>query len=191
MNMRKIINETFLSLDGVIDPLGFMADFPDDAERDSYVLDVISGSDTLLMGRATYEDWAQIWPTFPEIPGRPKLRDFTARINGMQKLIASTTLKGPLAWNNSEIIKGDVIKAVANLKQQSGKDILMYGSGQLSYALLQAGLMDEFRFWVYPTTEGGGKRVFGDGNKAVLKLIRSKPLPNGVVIYTYQPAKSK
>jgi dihydrofolate reductase len=85
---------------------------------------------------------------------------------------------------------GDVVQAVATLKRQSGQHLLMYGCGPLAHTLLQHGLMDEFRFWVYPVVAGSGTRLFGEGSAARLKLVDSKPFSSGVVVYTYQPVSA-
>ncbi|MGQ0602502.1 MAG: dihydrofolate reductase family protein [Anaerolineales bacterium] len=188
--MRKIINETYVTLDGVIAPLDFTASFSGGEERERYVRDVLFEADALLLGRATYEAFDSVWPKLTAADDNPGSEGFNDRINSMPKFVASSTLKEPLAWNNATLLKGDVVQAVAKLKQQSGQNILMYGCGPLAHTLLQHGLMDEFRFWVYPVVAGGGTRMFGEGNQAMLKLVASRPFPSGVVVYSYRPVKA-
>jgi dihydrofolate reductase len=186
--MGKLINETYVTLDGVIAPLDFTAGFYGGEDRERYVRDTLFAADALLLGRTTYEGFASVWPTRTAADDASGSEGYIDRINHMPKYVASTTLHEPLPWQNSTLIAGDVVQAVAALKQQLGQSLLMYGCGPLAHTLLQHGLMDEFRFWVYPVVVGGGTRLFGEGNTARLKLIGSKPFGSGVVVYTYQPA---
>jgi dihydrofolate reductase len=188
--MRKLINETYVSLDGVIAPLDFTAGFYGGEDRERYVRDTLFSADALLLGRATYEVFAAVWPKKTAADDAPGSEGYIDRINSMPKYVASTTLHEPLAWKNSTLITGDIVQAVAALKRQPGQHLLMYGCGPLAYTLLQQGLMDEFHFWVYPVVAGSGTRLFGDGNAARLKLVDSKPFSSGVVVYTYQPVSA-
>lgn len=176
-----------MTLDGVIAPLDFTAGFYGGEDREHYVRDVLFEADALLLGRATYEVFATVWPKRTADDDSPGSEGYIDRINWMPKYVASTTLQAPLTWNNSTLITGDVVQAVAALKQQAGQNLLMYGCGPLAHTLLQHGLMDEFRFHVYPVVAGSGTRLFGDGNTARLRLVGSTPLSSGVVVYTYQP----
>src|SRR5258708_27240962 len=110
----------------------------------------------LLLGRRTYEDFYAVWPNRTDNP-------FTAVLNNSQKYVASTTLKEPLPWMNSTLLKGDVADAVARLKQQPGKDIVILGSGELIQALMPRGLIGEFVLLIHPLVLGSGRRIFPDG----------------------------
>jgi dihydrofolate reductase len=107
---------------------------------------------------AAYQTFAASWPSRTG-------DDFADRMNSLPKYVASSTLDEHLAWNNSQVIRGDVVAEVTKLKQQPGRDILLYGSGQLFNTLLDHHLIDEFRLWVFPLVLGSGKRLFHDGNQ--------------------------
>lgn len=117
--------------------------------------------------------------------------EFASRMNRLPKFVVSTTLD-EVEWSNSSLISGDVPKAVSKLKQQSGQDILIYGSGELMHTLMQHDLIDEYRFWVNPVVLGSGKRLFSDGSsKTALKLVDTTTFSTGVVILAYQPARKE
>ena len=116
--------------------------------------------------------------------------EYDAWTNGYPKHVASRTLEDPLEWNNSTLIEGDVAEGVSKLKQQAGKDILVFGSGELARTLMEHDLIDEYRLMVFPIVVGKGKRLFEDteGTKA-MKLADTKPVgPDCVLILTYRPA---
>jgi dihydrofolate reductase len=156
-------------------------------ERGSYARDILFASDALLLGRETYEVFATTWPARTAADDGPGEAGFIDRINRLPKFVASTTLKEPLTWN-ATLIKGDVAKEVARLKQQPGRDILMFGCGELARTLMQHGLIDEYRFWVYPVVVGDGTRLFDGGSKATLKLVDTKTFSAGFAILTCLPA---
>ena len=112
-------------------------------------------------------------------------------MNGHPKHIASTTLEGPLEWNNSALIEGDVAEGVSDLKRRDGKDILVFGSGALVNTLMGDDLVDEYRVMVFPVVVGSGKRLFGDGTVSTkaLRLVETKTFASGVVVLTYEPAR--
>jgi dihydrofolate reductase len=142
----------------------------------------------LLLGRRTYENLFAAWH------GRTDDNPFTARLDGMQKYVASTTLKEPLAWINSTLLKGDVAQAVADLKTKLGKDkdIVMMGSGELIQTLMQHNLVDRYVLLIHPLVLGSGRRLFTDsGAFAALHLVSAKATPNGVVVATYEPAEGE
>jgi dihydrofolate reductase len=180
--MRKIITSTFVSLDGFIDnphlwSLNFWSD-----EAGQYAHAQLFASDILLMGRVTYEGFAAAWP------GRAGADDFTDRINAMDKYVVTSTLD-KADWNNTTIIPGDdLIAEVRRLKEQPGGDILIYGCGQLTDALRENGLLDEYRLWMHPVTVGEGQRLFREGTKAKFTLTNTETFASGVTILTYQPA---
>ncbi|MGD0611529.1 MAG: dihydrofolate reductase family protein [Anaerolineales bacterium] len=141
----------------------------------------------LLLGRWTYEDLFAAWH------GRTDDNPFTARLDSMQKYVASTTLKEPLAWINSTLLKGDVAEAVAGLKAKLGKDvdIVIMGSGELIQTLMQHNLVDRYVLLIHPVVLGSGRRLFTDGGAfAKLQLISVNQTPKGVVVASYEPAES-
>jgi len=138
----------------------------------------------LLLGRRTYEIFAGYWP---------KQKDdnpFTTVLNNLQKYVASRTLDEPLPWVNSTLLKGDAAEAVARLKEQPGKDLLVMGSGQLIQSLMRHNLIDEFMLMIHPLVLGTGRRMFADeGHYAALRLVDSITTTTGVIIATYRPAE--
>jgi dihydrofolate reductase len=143
-----------------------------------YLSDLLFTPDALLVGRVTYESWAEIWPS-----REGKDAD---RINSMPKYVASRTLQEPLAWN-STLIKGDVAKEIGKLKQEPGNDLLQYGVGELTKTLLRHGLVDELRFLVFPFIFGEGQRAFENIDTYTLKLVDTKTFSSGTVALIYQP----
>jgi len=138
-------------------------------------------SEALLLGRVTYEGFAEAWPS--------REGEFADKFNTMPKYVVSSTLGEP-SWNNSTVIKDDVAGEVAKLREADGGDILVNGSGQLVKALMEHALVDEYRLMVFPLVLGGGKRLFADGvGKTQLRLAEATPVgPDGVVILMYRPA---
>lgn len=194
--MRKLIASTFVSLDGVMqapggpeeDPTGGFAfggwTFPfwDDAMgRDMRGFD---GKDReLLLGRRTYEIFEAYWPH------QPADNPIARNLNGARKHVASRTLRGKLDWNNSALLQGDVVEAVAALKSQPGQDLQIIGSGNLVQTLHAAALIDEYNVWTFPVVLGRGKRLFEEGAKpGALRLVACAASSKGVVMSTYLPA---
>jgi dihydrofolate reductase len=194
--MRKVIVFNHLTLDGVMQGPGR----PDEDRRDGFAhggwaqprsesvmksgagpgMASIGG---LLFGRRTYEDFYAVWPNQPEP------NPFTAVLNNSQKYVASTTLKEPLAWGNSTLLKGDAAEAVAKLKDRPGGDLLVLGSGALIQSLIRRNLVDTFVLMIHPLVLGSGRRLFPDsGAFASLRLVDTKTTETGVVIATYQQA---
>jgi len=138
-------------------------------------------SDALLLGRRTYETFAASWPERgSEVPNADWM-------NNTRKYVASTTLESP-EWNNSTVIEGDVAEAVARLKQEDGKDIMVNGSGALVRTLMRNHLLDELRLFVHPVVVGSGRRLFDDQSDPVeFALVDSHAYDNGVVSLTYKP----
>ncbi|HSB00279.1 MAG TPA: dihydrofolate reductase family protein [Anaerolineales bacterium] len=136
----------------------------------------------LLFGRRTYEDFYKVWPNRTDNP-------FTEMLNNTPKYVASTTLKEPLPWMNSSLLKGGVPRAVAELKAQSGKDIVVLGSGELIQTLMQYNLVDLYMLLIHPLVLGSGSRLFRDGSPVTaLRLVDARPTSTGVLIATYQSA---
>jgi len=176
--MRKIIEATLVSLDGVIGDPHLWATGYFDSEAEKHALELLSTSDAMLMGRHTYEFFAS---AFPHRTG-----EYGERVNGIPKYVFSTTLK-KADWNNSSIVKGDVATEVAKLKSQDGKDLVIYGHSFFARTLLTHNLLDELKLWIHPCFVGHGKLLFREGEKTNLKLIAQKTLATGVIVATYQP----
>jgi dihydrofolate reductase len=183
--MGKVVVEAEVSLDGCMG--GEHMDFwkqlfqfhtPDVQE---YLDNLLFMPDALVMGRETYQGFAEIWPT-----REGKMAD---HINSMPKYVASRTLKEPLSWN-STLIKGDIAEEISKLKQELGKGLLQYGVGELTQTMLKAQLVDEFRFLVFPFTFGEGPRIFDQMGINTLKLIETKTFSSGVVALHYKPQNS-
>jgi dihydrofolate reductase len=192
--MRRVIVSEFVSLDGVIEDPGGAAgsdrgawsfQFDRGPEGNKFKFDELAATDAFLLGRVTYEGFAATWPQMEEQTG-----EYGAWMNGYPKHIASRTLQEPLEWNNSTLIEGDIAEGVARLKQQDGKDILVFGSGELARTLMEHDLVDEYRLMVFPIVVGKGKRLFGDvGETRAMRLVDTKPVgPDGILILTYEPA---
>ncbi|MGH9262548.1 MAG: dihydrofolate reductase family protein [Acidimicrobiales bacterium] len=178
--MGKIVNSTFVSLDGVINHMERWHFDYIDAESDSLALQQLRDSDALLMGRHTYDVYAGVWP------GRDG--DIADRINAMTKYVASTTLQSA-DWKNTTILNGDLIEAVTKLKQDPGQDILMHGYGPVAKSLVRHGLLDELVLWVHPVLAGigtAGDLVLSEDLTAQLRLLDARPLTSGVVVLSYQ-----
>lgn len=187
--MRRIVVTEFVSLDGVMEdpggsegtPFGgWTFKFPD-PEGMKYKLDELFAHDAMLLGRVTYEGFAEAWP------GRTDDLGFAERMNAMPKYVVSTTLR-EASWNNSTVIAGDVAAQAAALKQIPGNDILVVGSRMLAQFLMDADLVDEYRLMVFPIVLGGGARLFGPAPAVpILHLTAAQPLASGTVILTYTP----
>jgi dihydrofolate reductase len=181
--MRHIINSTYISLDGVIqDP----QDWPDNGiEGDGTGLkaqtELLFGCDAMLMGGRTYPPFSAAWMARSGDP-------FSDRMNSMAKYVVSSTLTDP-EWNNTTVISGDPIAAIRRLKEQPGQDIVQYGFGQLSYALLEHGLLDELRLWVHPLFVGRATTddlMFRPTATAQMELAGTLAINTGIVILTYR-----
>jgi dihydrofolate reductase len=189
--MRKVVVSEFVTLDGVMEDPSWTLQFASE-EQERFKLDELATSDALLLGRVTYEGFAVAWPNMMEHyegPRRAELGEYADMMNGYPKHVVSTTLKEPLEWNNSTLIKGNVAEEVSRLKQQPGRDILVFGSADLVSALMRHGLVDEYRLMTFPIVVGSGKRLFGDGlETTALELVDTKAFGSGVVVLTYRPA---
>ena len=181
--MRKIINSTYITLDGVI---GDPQDWPGngiepDGTGGKIQLDLLFGCDALLMGARTYPGMAAAWMARSGDP-------YSDRINSMTKYVVSSTLRDP-EWNNTTVLSGDPIAEIRRLKEQPGLDIVQYGFGQLSYTLLEQGLLDELRLWVHPLFVGKASSadlLFRPSATAQFELTDTLALNTGTVILTYR-----
>jgi dihydrofolate reductase len=194
--MRKVIVSEFLTVDGVMqapgDPNedrsggfehgGWQLRYFDDVFG-ATVLEGLSSAGGLLLGRRTYEIFAAYWPT-------ANVDDaFTGTMNDLPKYVVSTTLREPLDWSNSRLVKGDLPEAIRALKEEPGNDLRVIGSGELSKALMTHGLVDQFVLMIHPLIMGTGKRLFADGGSLIpLRLADSKISTTGVLLLTYEPA---
>jgi dihydrofolate reductase len=177
--VRKVIEYTLVSLDGVFadEGVGRFFDYRDDAYlRDG--LGQLLACDAMLMGRTTYEGFARLWP------GRD--HPWADRLNAMPKYVFSSKLESA-AWNNSTIVRGDVVPAVTQLKQQDGGNLLTWGHGLLAQTLLRQHLIDAIDLSIYPLVLGRGKLFFRDDQHATLRLVAAKTFARGIVKLTYQP----
>ncbi len=187
--MGKIVVTEFVSLDGVMEDPGGAEDFKHggwtfEIERgedgDKFKLDETMDAEALLLGRRTFEGFAEAWPS--------REGEFADKFNNMPKYVVSSTLKDP-DWNNSTVLDGDLADSVAKLRDEIDGDIVVAGSAQLVQWLIEKGLVDELRLMVFPVVLGSGKRLFGEtSDKQSLKLTDSKFVGDGVAILTYVPA---
>src|ERR1700740_2231596 len=177
--MSRVVVTEFVSLDGVMeDPGGWEKSkhgawtfqFKRGADGDKFKYDELKASDAMLLGRVTYQGFAAAWPNIKDEQG------FANLMNGMRKYVVSNTLEDSDAtWNNSRVIRGDVVNEVRKLKARPGGDILVAGSAQLVRTLLDNDLVDEYRLMVFPIVLGRGKRLFHDASKtSKLSLIESR-----------------
>jgi len=190
--MGRIVVTEFVSLDGVMeDPGGsehskhgaWTFKFNRGEEGNKFKLDETMNAEAQLLGRVTYEGFAQAWP---ERSGDP----FSAKFNSMPKYVVSQTLK-TADWNNSTILKGNVVEEVRKLKQRLRGDILVSGSARLVQTLIANDLVDQLNLMVFPVILGSGKRLFGDTKDLkTLSLADSKSVGDGVLILVYRPASA-
>lgn len=187
--MGRIVVTEFVSLDGVMEDPGGSGNFKYRGwsfeiargdEGDKFKLDEALEAEALLLGRVTYQGFAEAWPS--------RSGEFADKFNSMPKYVVSSTLN-EAGWNNSTVLKGDVVEAVSKLRQETGGDIVVHGSAQLVQTLLEHDLVDELRLMVYPVVLGSGKRLFGDtSQRKPLRLVNSRTVGDGVAILIYERA---
>jgi dihydrofolate reductase len=180
--MRRIINSTYISLDGVIEnPQNWPSGRHDDDGKGGQIqTDLLLSCDAFLMGRRTYEGMAPVWTARSGDP-------YSDHINAMEKWVASTTLSDP-SWNNTTVIAGDLAAEISRRKEQPGRDIVQYGFGPVTRLLLQHDLLDELRLWVHPFLIGLGNAddlLFREGTVGNLQLAQVTPLASGIVVLAY------
>ena len=190
--MGRIVVTEFVSLDGVMqDPggdsnfkhAGWTFEIRQGQEGAGFKLDETRNSEALLLGRVTYQGFAKAWPTLDG--------EFADKFNSMPKYVISSTLD-KADWNNSTVLKGDVVREVTKLRQKTGGDIVVHGSAQLVQTLLEHDLVDEMRLMVFPVVLGSGKRLFGEtSDKKPMRLVDSKTFGDGITLLTFQPATKK
>jgi dihydrofolate reductase len=176
--LRKLVVTEFISLDGVIEEPRWTFKYWNDEIAD-FKGEESAASDALLLGRVTYQGFAAAWPESKD--------EGAEYFNSVRKHVVSKTLEEPLEWNNSTLIKGNVVEEITNLKQQDGKDIVVHGSAKLVQTLVQHDLVDRYRLLVYPLVLGKGQRLFEEEATAALKLLESTSFNSGVVALVYEP----
>jgi dihydrofolate reductase len=192
--MRNVIVNEWMTLDGVVQAPGYADEdtsggfehggwhlrYFDDASR-AWVVEGYAEAGGFLFGRRTYETLAAYWPNASE-----EEQAIAQPLNTLPKYVASTTLIEPLEWENSTVLRGDVPKAVAALKQEDGDDLHVIGSSELVQTLIEHDLVDEFRAMIDPLVVGGGKRIFrDDGVLRPLRLVDGQVTTTGAIIATY------
>jgi len=182
--MRKLIESTFVTLDGSISAPEKWGRPYFDGEYSGYARELLFASDALLLGRETYQNFARVWPRMEAVEG-----DYAVRMNSLPKYVASRTLAGA-TWN-ATVIDGDVAKEVALLKEQPGQNILKFGTGELDRTLLEHKLVDEYHFWMFPTIAGSGQRLLDGIDTTHLKLVTTTTFASGVIVLTYAPNSTK
>ena len=192
--MGRIVVTEFISIDGVIEDPGGSEDFKhggwsfefnrgEDGNR--FKLEETQNAEAMLLGRVTYEGFAEAWPQKTE----EDETGFADKFNNMPKYVVSSKLKEPLEWNNSKLLEGDPIKATEKLKDELDGEIVVHGSATLAQSLIENDLVDEIRLMVFPVVLGAGKRLFAEtSDKKPMKLAESKTVGDGVSILTFQRA---
>jgi dihydrofolate reductase len=190
--MGKIIMSEFVTLDGVIqDPAGnegfrrggWFGRVGDKGreETDKVLLDQALGSEALLLGRRSYEFFAALWPS--------RSGELADRLNSLPKYVVSSTLEDP-EWNNSTVLKGEVVNEVSKLKHELNGEINVIASFQLGRTLIEHDLLDELRLMVFPVVLGAGERLFGEtSDKKPMRLINARTLGDDIVFLTYKPVR--
>jgi dihydrofolate reductase len=188
--MGRIIVTEFVSLDGVMeDPGGaegfkhggWAFEFSRGDEGDKFKADETFGSEALLLGRVTYDGFADAWPD--------REGEFADRFNSMPKFVVGAKAD-PARWTNTTVLEGDPVQAARRLREEHEGDIVVHGSAKLAQTLLEHDLVDELRLMVYPVLLGSGKRLFSEGgDKMKLRLVDSRVVGDGVAILIYEPAR--
>ena len=186
--MGDIVVTEFITVDGVAEDPGGSEGHPHGGwgfetvrgKGAQFKLDEIRATDALLLGRRTYDGFAQAWPD--------QEGEFADKFNSVPKYVVSSTLKDP-SWTNTTVLQGDLAKEVEKLRQRHDGDVGVHGSLQLAQALLDRGLVDELRLMIFPVVLGSGKRLFSsDASHRPLELAESRNVGDGVVILTYRKA---
>jgi len=195
--MRKVVVNEFLTLDGVAQAPGgaeedtdggfahggWHMQYMEDEPTQQWVLESILEAGGFLLGRRTYEIFAGFWPNAPE-----EEQVVAEPLNSKPKYVVSTTLAGPLEWENSTLLEGEMADAVAALKHEDGGDLHVIGSTDLVRTLIAHGLVDELRLMIDPVMVGGAKRIFpDDGELRPLRLVEGQVTTKGAILATYAP----
>ena len=183
--MRKLVNTENITLDGSIEMLGEWFD-PQGQGDMSDLMDEIhqqdAEADGLLVGRQTFEDLRGYWPQ--QTDDKTGITDY---LDSVEKYVVSSTMTEP-GWQNSTVLPGDPVESVRGIKERTGNDIVLTGSIALTHALIAAGLVDEYRLFVYPVVQGGGRRLFPDGYEIPrLRLVTACAFTSGITLLVYTP----
>ena len=183
--MRKLVNTENITLDGSIEMLGDWFDPQGQGDMSDLMEEIRrqdAQADGLLIGRQTFEDLRGYWPQ--QTDDKTGITDY---LNNVEKYVVSSTMTDP-RWQNSTVLSGDPVEKVRGIKQLPGKDIVLTGSIRLTHALIAAGLVDEYRLFVYPVVQGRGRRLFPDGyGIRRLKLMKAQSFASGVSLLIYGP----
>jgi dihydrofolate reductase len=185
--MTRIVLTEFISLDGVIEEPRWTFEFERGPDGGKFKYDELFASEALLLGRVTYQGFAQAWPSMGT-------DEFGQRMNSIPKYVVSSTLTDAEAtWGPTTVISGDIVAEITKLKDRAGGDLLVEGSSQLAQTLIRHGLIDEYRLMLFPIVLGAGKRLFPPemSQAATLALTEAKPDRDGVLLLTYHPAQAK
>ena len=190
--MRKVILSNMVTLDGFFEGPNKELDWHIvDEEFNKYAIDLLSNVDALLFGRVTYQLMADYWPA--EATNTSTSKDdleIADKMNNLSKIVFSKTLQ-EVKWNNSRLVKENIAEEISKVKQQPGKDMVIFGSGSIVSTFMQHGLIDEYRIIVNPIVLGNGNPLFkGINGKQNLKLLNTKVFDSGLVILFYEPAQA-
>ena len=190
--MRKVILSNSVTLDGFFEGPNKELDWHIvDEEGKEYAIDLLGNVDALLFGRVTYQLMADYWPAAATNPSTPKSDlEIADKMNNLPKIVFSKTLQ-EVKWNNSRLVKENIAEEISKMKQQPGKDMVIFGSGSIVSIFMQHGLIDEYRIIVNPIVLGNGNPLFkGIYGKQNLKLLRTRVFSSGEVILYYEPAQT-
>jgi dihydrofolate reductase len=178
--MRKLVTSFLMTINGVIgNPHEWAAEFDKNAAESA--LAQLRRSDAMLMGRRTYQIFSELWPG--------SSGDYPDAINAIKKYVFSNTLEAA-GWNNVTIVTGDPAQEVARLKREGDGDLVLYGHGMLGRTLLEHGLVDELKAWIFPRFVGSGTLIFSEGENALMEHVDTATLASGVAVLTYRPRRS-
>ncbi|WP_103501039.1 MULTISPECIES: dihydrofolate reductase family protein [Streptomyces] len=183
---RSLVVVQNVTLDGVIEAVDGWFDPADDGEDTSDLVDTLrdqmAAEDALLLGRSTYEDFRAYWPLRHD-----DTTGVAAHLNSVRKYVVSSTQADP-GWNNATVLTGSLTENVLALRRQHGRDICVTGSISVTHQLIAAGLVDEYRLFVYPVVVGHGRRLFAPGTAVPpLRLVEQRAFRSGIVLLAYRP----
>jgi dihydrofolate reductase len=183
--MGKLVVTEFITLDGVIEEPRWSFEFNRGEDGDKFKGDELKAADAQLLGRVTYQGFAQAWPSMAN-------DWFGEKMNDMPKYVVSTTLTDDDAdWTNSTVIRDDVPGEISRVKEEISGDLLVAGSAALVQSLAEHDLVDEYRLMLFPVVLGAGKRLFAEGTaRTTLRLANATPVGHdGVIVLTYEPVR--